>query len=101
MHISHYLLITILIVMLFNVPFGYWRYNVRKLSLQWFLAVHFPVPFIILLRLCMDIGFHWTTYVFLIGAFFCGQLFGGRLHKSRKRFRAVSSCLIMDLLRNN
>ena len=89
-----------MVVLLFNIPFGYWRFNVRKLSLQWFLAVHLPVPFIILLRFGMDIGFHWITYIFLVAAFFMGQLIGGKIHQSRKHSRIVSSCLIMDLYRN-
>jgi len=89
-----------MVVLLFNIPFGYWRFNVRKLSLQWFLAVHLPVPFIILLRFGMDIGFHWITYIFLVAAFFMGQLIGGKIHQSRKQSKTVSSCLVMDLYRN-
>ncbi len=87
-------------VILFNIPFGYWRYNVRKLSFQWFLAVHIPVPFIVLLRFGMNIGFHWTTYIFLVAAFFTGLFIGGKIHQSRNNSKIVSSCLVMDLYRN-
>jgi len=38
------------VVFLLNLPFGYWRQNVRKFSFQWFLAVHLPVRFV----LCLD-----------------------------------------------
>lgn len=99
MHVSTNLLATTLAVLLFNIPFGYWRYNVPKLSFQWFLAVHIPVPFIIMLRFAMNIGFHWTTYIFLVVAFFTGQLIGGKLHHKREQSRSVTSCLVMDLYR--
>ncbi len=41
------LIIVSIIVFSINIPFGYWRANVKKFSLQWILAVHIPVPFII------------------------------------------------------
>jgi hypothetical protein len=28
-----------------NLPFGYWRANVKKFSLHWILAIHIPVVF--------------------------------------------------------
>jgi len=100
MNISNSLIEATLMVLVFNIPFGYWRYNVPKLSFQWFLSVHIPVPFIILLRFGMDIGFHWSTYLLLVAAFFLGQLFGGKIHQLRKDSKIVSSCLVMDLYRN-
>lgn len=89
-----------LFVFLFNIPFGYWRVNVKKFSLQWVLAVHIPVPFIIALRFMTPIGFAWYTYVFLVGAFFLGQRLGAVIHKRLVlKYGQVSSCLIMDLVR--
>lgn len=94
------LIVVSLIVFILNIPFGYWRANVRRFSLQWFLAIHIPVPFIIALRILGDIGFAWYTYVFLVGGFFLGQQSGARImkwvgaHCLRK-----SSCLVMDLFR--
>ena len=67
------------LVFVLNIPFGYWRANVRKFSTQWFLAIHIPVPFIIALRLLSGIGFAWYTYLFLVGAFFLGQQLGSLL----------------------
>lgn len=100
MNISTNLIEATMMVLIFNIPFGYWRYNVRKLSFQWFLAVHIPVPFIILMRFGMNIGFYWITYIFLMAAFFLGQLLGGKIHQLRKDSKIVSSCLVMDLYRN-
>ncbi|HDO27676.1 MAG TPA: hypothetical protein ENH02_06125 [Bacteroidetes bacterium] len=87
-------------IFLFNIPFGYWRINVKKFSLQWILAVHIPVPFIIALRFMTPIGFAWYTYIFLVGAFFLGQRTGAVIHKRRTvKNKNISSCLVMDLFR--
>jgi hypothetical protein len=65
------------VVLLLNLPFGYWRAGTRRFSLGWFLAVHLPVPLIIGLRLVSGIGWQTVTFPILIGAFFGGQLLGG------------------------
>jgi len=90
-----------LAVLLLNVPFGYWRANVRRLSSQWFLAIHLPVPVVVALRLWSGLGWRPLSVPLLVGAFFCGQLLGGRL---RRRWEGrctvpLTSCLIWDLLR--
>jgi hypothetical protein len=94
------LILTALIVGILNVPFGYWRANVKRFSIQWFLAIHIPVPFIVALRLLSGIGFAWYTYVFLVAGYFLGQQLGSLvriwIHASCN-FR--SSCLVMDLYR--
>ena len=102
--VSHIMTTTLfwvsLLVFFFNIPFGYWRVNVKKFSLQWALAVHIPVPFIIALRLTTSIGFAWYTYVFMVGAFFFGQRLGGKLHPFiKKKCKQGTSCLFMDLMR--
>lgn len=92
------LLILMILILLFNIPFGYWRANVKKYGFQWYLAIHLPVPPIILARILSDVGFHWSTYIFLVGGFFMGQLTGGKIYHwwiSRERKR-ISSCLVMD-----
>ena len=71
--------IVALLVFLLNVPFGYWRASVRKLSAQWFLAVHLPVPLIVALRIYSDVGWKLASFPVLVGAFFLGQFVGGRL----------------------
>ncbi|MDF1576147.1 MAG: hypothetical protein P1P86_13245 [Bacteroidales bacterium] len=89
-----------LLVFLLNIPFGYWRANVRRFSTQWFLAIHIPVPVIIALRLVSGIGFGWYTYLFLIAGFFLGQQAGSFLMKQIHNYcHQESSCLVMDLIR--
>ena len=68
-----------LLVFLINLPFGYWRASVRKLSPQWFLAVHLPVPLVIALRVFSGLGFKLISFPVIIGAFFLGQFVGGRV----------------------
>ena len=96
---SKLILISILVFIL-NIPFGYWRANVKRFSTQWFLAIHIPVPFIVALRLFSGIGFSWYTYVFLVGGFFLGQQLGSLLIKwVHQHCYQESSCLVMDLVR--
>jgi len=64
-----------------NLPFGYWRGSVKKLSVQWFLAIHIPVPFVILFRFVFHLGFQLYTYPVMVGCFFGGQWIGGLVRK--------------------
>ena len=88
------------LVFVLNIPFGYWRANVRSFSLQWFLAIHLPVPFVVAMRIIGGIGFSWHTYVFLVLAYFLGQKFGSHLlNWMQRKTQTGSSCLVMDLVR--
>ncbi len=69
------------IVAVINLPFGWWRAGVRKFSLSWILAVHAPVPIVVALRFASGLGFAFVTFPVLIGAYFTGQLLGGRLRR--------------------
>lgn len=74
-----------LIVGLINIPFGYWRDATRRFSVAWFLAVHGPVPLVIGLRLAFGLGWEFSTFPVLIGAYLLGQFLGGRWHRCRDR----------------
>jgi hypothetical protein len=94
------LLLVSLVILIFNIPFGYWRAQVPKFSFQWFLAIHLPVPIIIAIRIFSGLGFAWFTYVFIVLSFFLGQKFGGIMSKKcEETNKSTSACLIMDLLR--
>ncbi len=97
------LLLAALIDLLFNIPFGYWRANTKKFSLQWFLSIHLPIPFLIILRIYSGIGFEFITYPIMVSAFLLGQHFGYKLHKWRlgKGLTPLSSCLILDILKTS
>ncbi len=78
---NEYLALALVCILVFilNMPFGYWRAGVKKFSLQWFLAVHVPIPFVVWLRFGFHLGFQLYTYPFMIGAFFFGQWVGARI----------------------
>ncbi|MCB2206603.1 hypothetical protein KQI65_17810 [bacterium] len=91
------LLVTIAVFVL-NLPFGYWRESTRKFSLQWILAIHLPVPFVIAMRYLSGLGWQFYTYPFLIGAFFLGQYAGVLISRRRTaKLFPVSGCLVMDV----
>ncbi|BDQ03106.1 hypothetical protein [Ignavibacterium sp.] len=97
-----HLVIVAILTFLINIPFGYWRANVRKKSFQWILAIHIPVPFVVLLRIYSNIGFELYTYPIVIASYFLGQFAGVKFFSYRKSLQMLtSSCLVMDLYRNN
>ncbi len=89
-----------ILVFLLNIPFGYWRANVRKFSVPWFFSVHVPVPFVIALRLLSGMGFQLITFPIMLLAYFGGQFAGSRIYHMRKNKAGsqVSSCLVWDLV---
>jgi hypothetical protein len=66
-------------ILLVNLPFGFWRAGTRKFSLQWFLAVHVPVPFVVGIRFLAGFGLNLTTFPVFIFAYFTGQYIGGKI----------------------
>ncbi|HEV7892080.1 MAG TPA: hypothetical protein VGP08_15650 [Pyrinomonadaceae bacterium] len=68
-----------LLVFVINLPFGYWRASVRRLSPQWFLAALIPVPVVIALNIYSGFRFRLIIFPVIIGAYFLGQFVGGRL----------------------
>lgn len=77
-HISFY--IVFIAATVINLPFGYYRAGQRRLSWQWFVAIHAPVPLVIALRLVSHIG--WSVVPLLIISALLGQLAGGWLHNT-------------------
>jgi hypothetical protein len=67
------------IVLILNMPFGYWRAHTKRFSAQWILAIHIPVPMIAALRIYSGLGWRMATFPVLIAAFVIGQFVGGRL----------------------
>jgi len=75
------LLFVMAITFLMNVPFGWLREGVRKFSPMWFLYVHFPIPFIIALRI--GLGIEWKFAPLLILIAVLGQYVGARLRRAQ------------------
>ncbi len=77
----HSLWLAVLIVLLINLPFGFWRAGTRRFSRAWFLSVHVPVPLAIGVRFASGIGFRPVTIPLFVATFFVGQLLGGRARR--------------------
>ena len=73
--------ITCIATFLINLPFGYLRGCFRKLSFWWFVAIHAPVPLVIVIRKFHKLELTWELAPFLLGSFFLGQLIGRKLYK--------------------
>lgn len=95
------LLLVSVFTFVINLLFGYWRAHVKRFSWQWFLAIHAPVPLIVLLRVLFELGFAFYTFPVLISSYFLGQFLGGRVHKYCEKSPSCkpTSCLVMDLYR--
>jgi len=94
-----HLLIAALIVFLMNIPFGYWREHVPRLSARWFLAIHIPIPAVVAVRFIEHLGFQLYTYPAMVAAFFSGQYFGGWLYKHYAGRYLLSGNFFKDMLR--
>lgn len=68
-----------------NIPFGYWRGNLRKFRLKWFLSIHVPIIFDIILRKSLGLDLTLKTFVLVLIFFLAGQFLGGKLYKWRKK----------------
>jgi hypothetical protein len=70
---------------LITLPFGAWRATTRRLSPAWFLAIHVPIPLILLIR--MESGYNWHYIPFTVAGCVTGQLLGARLFSAWRTTR--------------
>jgi hypothetical protein len=71
-----------LLTLLINLPFGYFRNKEKKYSLRWFLFIHIPIPLVILARILTHLDMRYIP-VFVLAAVL-GQFCGGRLEFQTK-----------------
>ena len=67
------------LVFLLNLPLGYWRASVRRMSARWFLAVFMPVPLVVALTIYSGLGLKPISFAVIVGAFFLGHFVGGKV----------------------
>lgn len=72
----------IILAFVISIPCGYLRENYAKYSFMWFLLIHIPIPFIVLLRIEAGIG--WRIIPLTLAGAIAGQIVGGVLNR-RKR----------------
>jgi hypothetical protein len=75
------LLVALAIVCAANVPFGYWRAGLAKLSPLWFVAIHAPIPLVFVVRHWLSLEWRLATLPLFLGVYFLGQFLGGRLRR--------------------
>ena len=80
-----------LVIILFNIPFGYLRQGTKKFSFYWFLYIHLPVPFVILMRSAFDVELSFKTAPLLFGSFFLGQFIGKKIKTAIKSLASIDS----------
>jgi len=73
----------IIFSLIISIPCGYIRQNYPKYSFMWFLLIHIPIPFIVLLRI--KAGLSWHFLPFTLGGSIAGQMIGGALSRRRKQ----------------
>lgn len=77
------LLGTVMLAFVISIPCGYLRQNYKKYSFMWFLLIHIPIPFIVLLR--VKAGLSWHYIPLTLGGSVAGQIMGGIVSRRRKR----------------
>ena len=99
-NLTSHVLIVALLTFIVNIPFGYWRAKLRRLSKEWFLAVHLPVPLIVIFRLLLGVHLNIPTVAVFVVAFFLGQRLGIVINKLvEKKLGETSKNMFADLLR--
>lgn len=73
----------IFLAFLISVPCGYLRQKYEKFSFMWFLMIHIPIPFIVLLRL--GFGLDWHVIPLTLGGSIAGQIAGAAAASRRSR----------------
>lgn len=73
----------VLLSFIVSVPCGYLRQYYRKYSFMWFLLIHLPIPFIVLMRL--KAGVDWHVIPLTLGSSLAGQFVGGAANPRRRR----------------
>lgn len=89
---------TCLATIIVNLPFGYLRGGLKKLSVCWFAAIHAPVPLVILIRQFHGLELIWSLAPFLLGSFFIGQFLGLKIWSLWPLRKKQYSCVLRKFL---
>lgn len=76
----------IILAFVISIPCGYLRENFEKYSFMWFLLIHVPIPFIVLLRI--EAGISWRIIPLTLAGSIAGQIAGGVLNRRRRNGKA-------------
>jgi hypothetical protein len=73
----------VILALIISIPCGYIRQNYSKYSFMWFLLIHLPIPFIVLLRI--KAGLSWHFIPLTLAGSVAGQIIGGVANRRRKK----------------
>jgi hypothetical protein len=73
----------VILAFIISIPCGYIRQNYPKYSFMWFLLIHLPIPFIVLLRI--KAGLSWHFIPLTLGGSVAGQIIGGVISRRKKQ----------------
>ena len=73
----------VILAFVISIPCGYIRQNFSKYSFMWFLLIHLPIPFIVLLR--VKAGLNWHFIPCTLAGSIAGQILGGALSRRKKQ----------------
>jgi ABC-type glycerol-3-phosphate transport system permease component len=73
----------VVFTLIVSIPCGYIRQNFPKYSIVWWVLIHLPIPFIVLLRI--KAGLNWHYIPLTLGGSVAGQILGGALSRRRKQ----------------
>lgn len=73
----------IVLAVTISVPCGYARQNFPKYSVMWWILIHLPIPFIVLLRI--EAGLDWHFIPITLVSSIAGQVIGGVMYRRRKQ----------------
>jgi hypothetical protein len=73
----------VFLAFIISVPCGYIRQNYAKYSFMWFLLIHIPIPFILLMRI--EAGLDWHMIPLTLSGSVLGQIAGGVASRRRKQ----------------
>ena len=77
------ILLFVVIVVAANLPFGSYRNITRKFSVAWFLSIHLPIPFVLVMRVIVFKLPLWTIPISLT-ADIAGQILGAKFNWFKK-----------------
>ena len=73
----------VVLTLIISIPCGYFRQNFPKFSFMWWVLIHLPIPFIVLLRI--KAGLNWHFIPLTLGGSVAGQIIGGAVSRRRKQ----------------
>lgn len=80
----------VLLAVAINLPFGSYRTITRKFSLAWWLAIHLPIPLILVVRIFIFGLPVWTIPISLASAV-AGQIWGGKFQWFKAKAEAEAA----------